>query len=682
MPHLTSTEWQEQLDACGGDMSQDQLIELVFKDGPNALFSETVEQMKLLNQDSMYNYLTGLFPTQVWNDWSGVTEIGSVYHAAYIPFDMGIFQRSMEICSPGSQNECHTDYCEIPQGGISAIPELEMYKTGFKTRPMCIANIRTSRKAKQIAEMIVKERYSVDDQVMNIFYTMALIRMTGHKWVLEYENNGTQIVPVTNTNPYNVLQGFRYSYMNPLYPQVGNVNNIMPMDLSFLDSFGAALADSRNPNFLTRGPRGEPIFELWYPEDWYKKEVLDNPEYIERMKYTMKVPMINGSVKEPTDSIIIGNFKLRTVPALPRFAESSQGGLAVVQPQVDVAVDSGNRSIYDVREYRNAPFFMIQAVGKGAGQILSRPAISTGIEGMPIMPITGNGDWVYRNDYDKECNEDLNKPHFRKRYEMGFRMKNPDASWGMIGRAKLLRLKAPNTCDLQPVFTITPRTNDCSILTIGCNPNNTRMDNNILNSSNIRKVKCSAKFCGDSTNLYYTLKIRKENQDSIAPNQSPLGSCICGSTIQVFISDEDGVSEKQSAATIQEIYRPNMVNPDWTAVVKLASALSAGECISSIGCPDETPTYGVVITCADHTNDDTIPVNAIKVVLESSLNCGVGDDVLISFYDENGVIISTASAGTIASFNPETLTYVIQTAISGFGCGYREGATTIRVTCD
>ncbi len=679
---MTKAEWQAAVDACGGDMSQDALVNLVFADGPNALWSDTVNEMKVM-YDSVYNYLTGLFPTRVWADWSGANEIGGKnYHAAYIPFDMGIFQRSMEICSPDSANECHTDYNEIPQGGISSLPELEMYKTGYKTRPMCIANIRTSMQAKRIAEAIVKERFSVDEQVMNIFYTMAMIRMTGHKWVLEAEQDGDgNLVPVSNSNPYNALQGYRYSYMNPLYPQVGNPANIMPVDLGFLDNFGAALTESRNPNFMTKGPRGEPLFELWYPEDWYKKELLDNKEYMENNKFTQKVPLINSTTNESKERTVVGNFIMRSVPGLPRFAESTQGGLAVVQPNVNVAVDSGNRSLYDYRDYRNAPFFLVQLIGKGAGEILSRPAISTGIEGKPIMPIDGNGDWKYRNDYDKDCNEDLNMPHFRKRYEMGFRMKNPDASWGIISRAKKLRLRAPSTCDLQPVFSITPAAQDGSILTIGANPLNNRVSNNIMSDSKVRKVKCAAKFCGDSSNLYYRLSIRHENQDTIAVNKSPLGACVCGDTIQVHIGDADGDITKVRSATLQDIFRPTHQNPNWVAVVKLASALTGAEEITHVGCPDATPTYGLVVSCADDSDDATIPTDGIRVILESSLNCSVGASVNIGFYDDAGVIIDTAVAGTIISVNPDTLTYVIDTAVTGFGCNYKPDAVTIRVTC-
>ena len=681
MPKLTKAEWLAQIEDCGNDLSQDELVNLVFADGPNALWRDTIEQMKLVYPTSMYNYLTGLFPTRVWNDWQGVTELGTRYHAAHIPFDMSIFQRSMQICDPASQNECRTDYCTLPKGGISAIPELEMYKTGFKTEPMCIANIRTSARAKQIAEAIVNERFQTDEQVMNIFYTMALIRMTGHKWVLEFEKSGNDVIPIADSNPRNALGGFRYSFMNPLYPVAGNLENIMPLDINFLKYFGSSLTDSRNPHFISTGPRGEPIFELWYPTDWYQQEILDNKEFIDRNKFTMKIPPLNGSTLNP-EREVVGNFSMRSVPGLPRFAESTEGGLTVVQPMTPVDVDQGHEHIYNYREYRNAPFILIQMLGKNPGEILTRPAINVGIEGRPIMPITGNGDWVYWNEYDSVCNPDKNMPHFRRRYEMGFRALNPDASWGMIARAKKIRLIAPNTCDLQPVFKVVPSKQDCSILTVGCNPLNKRVPNNITGDSKVRQVQCSSKACGDSDNLLYQIKITKENQDSIAPNQSPLGTCVCGSTIQVHIGDADGDTTKVRAATLVDIYRPNMVNPNWTAVIKLASALTGAECIQSVGCPDATPTYGLVVACADHSEDDTIPANGLRVVLDSTLNCNAGANVTVGFYDADGVLIDSAIAGTISSVDPITKTYVIATSESGFGCGFKEAAVTIRVTCD
>jgi hypothetical protein len=685
MPKLTKAEWRAQLDAAGGDISQDQLINLVFSDGPNAVMKQMIDQMHV-TYDGMYNYMTGLFPTRVWNDWQGTTELGRVYHSPYIPFDMGIFQRSMQICDPQSANECHTDYCEIPRGGITNLPEFEMYKTGFKTQPMCIANIRTSDAAKQIAEMIVKERFAVDEQVANIFYTMALIRMLGHKTVLEYaDDNAGGVSLIDNTNPYNPLQGGRFSYMQPLFPAAGNLQNIMPLDLNFLDMYGSMLARSKDTSYIAKGPRGEPIYELWHPEDWYRQEVIDNAEYVDKTKYLIKPEVLPGyrmagvgnSMKE-----IVGNFSMRQNDNLPRFTESSQGGITVVQQYKATDADVGTIPLHNYREYQNAPFYMACIIGKDVGEILTRPSLSTGIEGMPIMPITGNGDWTYRNDYERGVNEDLNMPHFRKRFEMGFKMNNPNAGRGFIFRAKKFRLRPIQTCDLRPIFTITPATQGCDITTIGCNPLNERVSNNIMDdSAGFRKVKCSSKVCGDAANRIYRITVRRESIDAINPDQNPLTNCACGDTVAVFIGDDDGDVVKVRDAVILDYVRPNVVNPNPVLIVQLASALTGEECIQSIGCKDATPTLATVVTCADHDDDESIPVGSVKFIFDSPIPCGVGSAVELRYYTDTDEYIDNIF-GTIVSINPDTMTYVISSQEANFGCNMYETQSYITAICD
>lgn len=673
---MTTAAWEAQLEACGHNLTDNEIIDLVFKDGPNALWTDLSYQKHMLEQYSIYRYLTGFFGSTVWPDGVGVTELGQKYHAAYIPFDMSIFQRSMEICEPGSMNECHTDYCKIPRGGLSSIPELEMYRTGFETDRYCVANYRTSDKARQLAKLLVDERFQVDEQVMNAFYTMALIRMIGHKWVMEYKDDGSgNLIPVTNTNPRNMMGGFQYNYLNPLFPQASNLNNIAPFSLDALERFGRGLTNSRNPNFITRGPRGEPIFELWHTEDWYRTEILDNGEYIERNKYMMKSDLLRGYTLEGGEQEIIGNFHMKVMPQLPKFTESTEGGLTVVQPLTEVDVDYGKEAIHNFAQWDNAPFLLTLAMSNQIGEIISRPDITTGIEGLPIMPITGNGEWRYRNDYDKDCNKDLNMPYFQKRYEMGFRMKNPEAGWAFISRAKKFRWTPVNVCDMRPIFKIDPSTQDCSILTIGCNPKNTKVNNNIMSGNGARKVLCAAESCGDPT--IYRITIRKENQDSIAPNQSPFGTCGCGDNINLYLNDEDGdpvlADGGVIAGEIIEIFRPNNVAPHWSALVKIASALTGGKCIAYAACAVSEIT---IVACND---SDT---NEISVILSGPLPCvqSSGADVTITYFDVDGEEIEESEiSGSIASYNPDTNQYVITG--TGLDCAGPTGACKAVVTC-
>lgn len=676
---MTKAEWQAAIDACGGDASQDTLVNLVFGDAPQALWNDVVNEMHV-TRDNLYNYLTGIFPTRVWKDWQGTTEMGKVYHPAFIPFDLSMFQRSMQICSPSSMNECKTDYCEVPEGGVSNLPELEMYRTGFKTKPFCMANIRTSAIARNVAMKIVNERFQVDEQIMDYFYTMAMLRMIGHKWTLEYESDGSGgIQPITSTNPYNMLQAFRYNYMNPLFPSAGNLENVMPFDFSVMDMFGRSLSTSRNPNFVSKGPRNEPIFEMWHTGDWYRQEVLENPEYIERNKYTTPMNLLPGYAMAGEGKMkeIVGNFSMREISALPKFTESTEGGLTVVQQKTNVAVDSGNRALHNYRQYDNAPFGLVVMLGKEVGEILSRPAITTGIEGKPIQPITGDGDWTYWNEYDKECNPEKNMPYFKKRFEMGFRPKNPDASWGFLHRTKKFRLRPVQTCNLNTIFKIQPDESSCAIVTVGCNPLNEPMSNNIMDdSAGLRKVMCDAKACGSDT--IYRLTIRRENIDSISPDQNPLQDCDCGDTIQVLIGDADGDTVKIRNATIIDYFRPSAVNPNPVMIVNLASALTGAECIKGLSCKDATPTVATVISCTDSEEDDTLDADQIRVIVDSLVDGkNVGGTMTITYYDEDAVSLGTVTADII-SINSDTGAYVLED--TDLLCTMYEAQVTVKLS--
>lgn len=547
----------------------------------------------------------------------------------------------MQICSPGDASECQTDFCEIPEGGISHLPPLEMYRTGVKTKPYCIANIRTSRQALQLAEKLVNERFAYDEMMASSFYTMAAIRMIGHKWVLSYtlDANGNP-VPTVNNNPYNALQGYSYSYMDTLFPQPPDLDKVLPLDLRFLDQFGRALTNSGNPNYLTTGPRGEPIFQLWYPEDWYRTEILDLPEYKELMKYTMKVNMLPGYTNAPNgmESEIIGNFVFRQMQQLPRFAESTKGGLTVIQDLVEVPVDAGNRALYNYRQRDNAPFGMAVALGKGIGNILTRPTLTTGVEGRPILPIgqslTGADSWIYRNPYDKVCNPQENMPWFEKRVEIGFKQTNPDAGWGFIFRMKNFRVRPTNICDLRPKLVIAPVESSCTILQIGCNPKNVApmAENQIIKQDETRTILCNGKICGSTT--IYALEFTGENIDALAVNQNPL-PCGCGDHVQVLVNDENGAPVSTQDGTLIHFQRPNLsIGATW--LVQITTPLNAGECIHAVVCVPNNNTTVLVSECEDSTIDPDLTNTKLRLTTTTLLDAAVGDTVHVKWWAGEG----------------------------------------------
>lgn len=661
--HMTRAEWLSQLQACGNQMSGSQVIDLVYKDGPNAIYQEMVTQ-KHQEINGADTYFRGMFPTVQFDDWQGIREIGTIYHNARVPLDMGIFQRSMQICSPSDASECRFDYCEIPEGGISHLPEMEMYKVGVRTRPYCIANIRSSRQALQLAQNLVNERFAWDEMMVKAFYTMAAIRMLGHKWILSYTEDASGLpIATPNSNPYNALQGYSYSYMQPLFPQPADIDKVLPLDMRLLDQYGRVLSNSEDPTFLTRGPRGEPIYQIWYSEDWYRSEILDLPEYKELMKYTMPVDMLPGYTNAPNGSTteIIGNFVFKQMAHLPRFTQSTEGGLTIIQDMVDVAVDSGTRALYNYRERDNAPYGMAVIAGKGIGNIVTRPTLTTGVEGRPIQPIggslTGADSWMYWNEYDKECNPEKNMPYFKKHVEVGFKQTNPDAGKGIIHRLKNFRQRPTNICDLRPIFTIAPVSSNCAVLEIGCNPKNkpTMAGNQIITTDNTRTIQCQAKLCAGSTQIY-RLEFTRENADSLAVNQNPL-PCACGDHVDVLINDEDGVFNRKIDGTLIDFSRPNLsIGPTW--LIELASALNAGECIEGVVCVPNNNTTVIVTECQDHTGDPTLTNTKLRLTSDTLWDVAVGDTGHLKWFDEDGNLLGSLPI-TVSIYNADTYTYTV-----------------------
>ncbi len=79
MPKLTKEAWLSQLEECGTQLTNKDVIKMVFADGPNALWDEVVHQ-KHITTDGMYAYFADRFPVRVWNDWQGIDEFSRTYH--------------------------------------------------------------------------------------------------------------------------------------------------------------------------------------------------------------------------------------------------------------------------------------------------------------------------------------------------------------------------------------------------------------------------------------------------------------------------------------------------------------------------------------------------------------------------------------------------------------------------
>ena len=675
---MTNAEFQTILSGC--NFRQPEVVaDLISQRYTSQKINEKVMERHMGSGDG-YGYFANFFPVKTWQDGQGQSELREMYFAPRVPYSFNYFTRTMQVTDPNNANECHTDYCEVPEGGYGNLPQLEMYKWGFKTKRHCIANIRHIRDFMIWSKRILDTRHYIDQEVMKMFYMLAAIRTSGHKILLEAQRNATTglLEPFTSTSPRNPLGGFKHSYMEPLFPAVHDPSNIVPLSIDILDQLARRWTLFGNNNNVGVGPRGEKIFEFWYPEDWYKQEVIDNPDLIEKLKYWMPSKMFAGYSLDPGQREVLGNWQMRVMPSLPRFTESCNGGLVPVDMHVDVAVEIGDEAVESVA-YQNAPILMFCSPSPNQGSILMRPDLNTDATGMPIMPIMGNGDWMIRNDYDAECNEDLNQPYSQKRYEMGFQLEDPNAAVSGLFRAKRYRIRAINECDLQPIFTIQPPDVCPGGTIIGCADNTRKHQSEITTTDLSKYILVSSVTCGPAEyngESNYRLQVEwKGNR----PGFNML-DCDCGSNVHLFIYDENGDYLRQQDGLVVEML-PHNISPTpllWVQTVTLAD----NECIKGVTCIDDARVSSTVNALWDTASrPDCDAFDGLLFLLDIPLDCADGDSVTISTFDAVGAAIDVIT-GTITTANPQTQIYQIESVDGGFTKALLDAAASITIACD
>ena len=679
---MTQAEFQNILEGCKFG-NPNTVSDLISKRYTNVKFNEAVNE-RHLGRCEAYSYFTDFFPSEVWADGQGQDMITEEYYHPRINYSFEYFTRTMQVCDPEAANECVTHYCDIPEGGYGNLPGPEMYKWGFKSKPMCVANIRHLRQFEQWAKRIVDTRFSIDEQVMQMFYTFMAIRTTGHKLVLEGVDDGTgQLQPAPSADPRNPLGGFRYNYQDVQFPQLVNPDNLLPLDMNTLDMLSLRWDMFNMDGHVATGPRGEKIWEFWHPMDWFKQEFIDNPDYMEKMKHTMPQNLFagfrnNGNGKERE---VIGNWSMKTVPCLPRFAPDCNGGVRPVNVHTDVPVEIGFQAI-ESREWMNAPILMALSPSPRQGKILRRPDLTESAEGFPILPIMGSGDWIIHNHYDPECNEDLNQPHTRKRYEMGFMMTDPDAAIAFLFRAKKFRLRPTHNCDLQPMTRVEP-VEVCPGRDLVKGSGHEIADASVTKQDFANKVLCQAALCinGEESPFEYRLQLERHGN---RPDFNEL-DCPCGSTITLIVTDAEGAVIRTQPATVKFLM-PHDLNPLHKMIIVTTDTLvdlDAGECVQGVVCDDGSPTIGNVTSQFVWSAElDCTEFDGARYVLDSPLSCEVGTDVTIEYLDADGVLIDPPGAitGTIAEANHGFFAYRV-TSADPDAFTVPANATSTRLTC-
>jgi len=668
---MTVAEYRDQLAACNFRVPE-QVSNLVTSSYTNVMFNKMVVQKHLKNAVGAYNYFSGFFNTGMWADGQGTDEVREYATDVYIPYTFSHFVRTMQLCDPNNANECNTDYCKVPQGGRGTLPGIYMYKWGFETERDCIANIRSIRDFEFWASQVTKARTQVDEQVMNMFYTMAAIKTAGHKVVFQGERNSAgQLMPVYSANARNPFRSFNYNYMEELFP-AAIPETMVPMDIQYLEKLARHWTQFQNGNEIARGSRGQLIWELWYGDDYYQEQAINNADYMEKIKLTEPANLFAGYSLQSNPREVIGNWATKIMPWLPRFAPSTGGGIIPVDSMEAVPIEVNNEFVPS-REFDNAPIGLALIASKKQGTVLKRPALTKSGAGFPILPITGDGGWMIRNDYDKDCNKDLNQPYSQKRFEMGFRMDDPDAAMAILYRRRLFNLRPTNECDLAPIFSVAPKEVDCSLTNIGCEDNKKRASESVTQTDFSKAVICNSVSCGSDTLIRIKVE-RIANQ----PAFNSLG-CECGDTVDALVYDEDGVFVRSQTAVVQDL---SLIFPYGYAWIELGQALEAGECIKGILCRDNTPWLGNVIDSWDSTDEGFEDLVGVRFMLDSQLgSCDVGDNVVVRFYDAAGTLLGTDNSVTIAEADHAHYLYRVTGLTDDLKVQYPTQAS-VTVDCD
>lgn len=666
---MTAEEYAEALAACNWN-DESAVSALITDTYTERLFNKGVIEIANTANPGGAPYFANFFGTEVWPDGVGQTFEQEVFYDPYIPLDFRHFVRTMQVCDPNTANECLTDYCELPEGGRGVMPGLQMYKSGFKTNRDCIANIRHIRDFMQWSQRSIRSKGMVDEYMRNMFGMMAVMNTLAHKVVLQgqRDSNGN-LVGIANSNPRNPFRGYLYNYLHEKFPTPTDPSAIMPLTLNVMqhairywDNFGGQTS-------VGKGDRGENIYEFWYADDWYYDEVIRDADWSSRLeKIDPKILFAGRSTDAPVE--VLAGLGFKTMRWLPRYTLNSEGGLEMLDTHQGVDVATGQQFVGSI-DWENAPFSIAMSPSPNQGRFLTRPDLTTSGQGIPILPITGNGAWRMRNEYDRECNPEQNMPYWSKRYEMGFRWNAPEGL-GIIYRRRKFRVDPINDCDLADIFVKPVTPFNCDLSTVGCD-NKRRADNSITETGSYNWVECVSNYCGVVNT--YALKLQRSGPgvDINAPDYNFLG-CECGSTVMLRLVNESDLSNAgQVPATLINI----QPFPQDTYIVRTTAAIPAGQCIKGIMCGDGTPLSGVVETAIQGSD---IGTTGIIFILNSPIDCGVGGNVRVSYHNAAGQTINTVT-GQIAEADPATNRYRITSADPDFKVTYSEDQASITIGC-
>lgn len=609
------------------------------------------------NKPTMVSYFRNFFGFEDWDWGQGGSKKTETYHAPVLATN---FHRWLQKDyrsrgngfaageDPSNLDDCIRCYEDLPTGGYST-QDVEFFEAGVRTQPYCISKIKSERMFWKWQDQIIRDQKAFEEQILTEFFLMCVIRYSGNKILLESGH------PFAGTSARDILPDFPMAYRKKFFPQAIDPENIVPFDLSIAEDFAYQMIEKGNTGgAIGISPEdGAPIFEFWTDNDWRRSNILQDPDYADKIKYSMPEKLFKGySLNSDANRMVFGNIAPRVMPALPRFADSSDGGITVVQPFLRVAVEAGYEAIPDP-VHRDAPYQLVVLPSPNVGRIL-RPKPITTSQGIPITPLYGNAGWQPMNEYDKECNPKKNMPWWEWDADLGFAPRSPDESTVILSRRQVFKRRPQNTCNLMPRLCVDPIVNACGPdgLCDTSDLENVSQSITDLGSefAGTERVLVTSYACGDTSIAMVKLTHKDKRANFVI-------DCACGSTLKALLKDGTDIVVKlidNSLANPGNIYTVQRVDGAGDPI-----AFDDATCIASLICFDATPASAEVLAASDANTPGCgeFAAGEVEFVLDSVLSCGVGDAIEVDYVDASGAVITTG-AGMIATANDERNTYV------------------------
>lgn len=522
---------------------------------------ENSDSAGALDPNNVLGYWTGLFGTEQFPNGQGVSLKTEVYHVPQLQPSLARFKKLLQPTDYTDITRCNPCREELPTGGYSTM-DIELFHHHIRTQPFCVENIKYIRDWVNYMDMVIADQKSFDTQIMHEFILAMVIRTAGNKILLESGHSGA------GASNRNILPDYPMSYRDKYFPNVEDPDAIEPFDLSTAEELQFELTERGNTGGAVGfDPSGSPIFEFITSSDWYRNNVLRNQEYAEKVKYVMPQMLFRGFSLNSVDTY--NGLRAKVMPWLPRFADSTTGGITIVPFHTNEAVEIGNEAISNA-DYRYAPYEIIYQVSPNQFNLLSHtpPGQSQGI---PVESVISDRPWYAWNEYDKECNPEKNMPFWKRDYASGVAPKKPDESTLILARRQIFRKSPKNNCDVYDRLSVTPVTADCTIADCG---QEIALQDSITSLDTVPTyavVKRSIA-CGDPTFLILEVEHRDKLPEFVI--------AACGATVALNLSDGSTINGT--------VIDTSNVNPFRNYYIQIAEldALDDGVCVVSIEVAD------------------------------------------------------------------------------------------------